>query len=206
MLRKNKTRTIIIAIVAILFAGAAFGAYRMVKKIYDDSAQDDANQNALYLNPQTDPTALLQISSAAGSAMNPRPTTTAELSPAPAPVSAQTKTYNHKEMRFGIEVPISWTMRSAPDELVIQTPQKSRYSIQMYPAPGADMVSLKASLSALPNLHNVTDTRIVGQNAFAFAVDGIYRRGYAFLLSDRLYYLLGEGIENSLVVQTFKIL
>ena len=208
--KKKRTGKIIAVVVVVLLIGTGIGGYFLSKNL-DNGQVEDTNGEALYLNPQSDLSFMQQPNGnppqevVSGTGITNEPNQPAPSLPI-VPPAVTTKTSTSNALGFTIQIPSDWVVEPAANEAVFKTSTNARYSIQMYATQNADNNSLKSFLQAQSNLHNVTDTTIAGYPGFTFAVDGIYGRGYAVLLSGKMYYLLGTGIENSAIVQTFKVL
>ena len=208
--KKKRLAKIIAVVAVVLLIGIGIGGY-FLSKNQGTVQGEDTDGEALYLSPQSDLSFMQQpngnpLQEAVSGARN----TNEPNQPAPSlpivPPAVTTKTYTSNALGFTIQIPGDWVVEATGSEVVLKTPTNTRYSIQRYATQNADNNSLKSFLQAQPNLHNVSEATIVGHQGFSFTVDGIYGRGFAFLSNGKMYYLLGTGIENSAIAQTFKIL
>lgn len=198
--KRSRKKLIIWIIIAILvLGGAGFGTYYLMKDKADTTSDEE---EALYLNPQSDPEAVLSIPGSESVLGDQIPTTTEVVIP---PTSnSETQIYRNENLHFSIEIPNTWTVTAGSDEVVVQTPDNTKYSIQVFPARGNTTASLKSALKAFSKLSNVSAATVSGRQVEAFNSTGAYMRGLAFVENDRLYYLLGPDIENSALAQTLK--
>jgi hypothetical protein len=201
------------AFIVIVVGVAGYIAY---DRFRDRTTSDEGDNQTEFLNPQDQQPQPSFGSPPVGSVPvipTPRPADGSDAVPTPkpqprpttAPAPVTTTNYSNPQLQFSVQVPSNWSIKPSAQEVVIIAPSKARYSVQMYAVSGTTE-SLGAFLRTLPNLHNVSAATIANHPGFSFAVDGFYGRGYAFVDNNRLYYLLGSGIENSAVAKTFKTL
>jgi hypothetical protein len=188
----------LVFVALILVGGLGLGGYYWSKH-KNDGILAPANSTSLYLDPQADPKSVI-------TSVPPAPAVPAVLGTEIGSIGTGigTKVVKDQNLRFIIEIPNDWTAKQNPTETIIFSPDSRQYSIQMYASPSNDMAALKTYLSTRPNLHSIMNSSLDGWPVLSFSVDGPYKHGVAFLENNRLYYLLGQDIENSPVAQSFK--
>jgi hypothetical protein len=208
-LSKRKIFSFLVILIALVL-----GVYLWAKNDDSEDVPETESAETLYLNPQSDLAALSPTSGEVRgneAVLGEQTTQPVQPSEVPAPVQttspseSSTRVYGNKQLGFSVAVPGNWTIQPGSGEVVFVTPQSSRYSVQRYSVRGSQQ-SLRNFLEAQPNISGVVDASIVGQQGFAFNISGLYGHGFAFMLDNQLYYLLGSGIEDSAIVKTFKLL
>ena len=208
--KKRKISRIVGIIVLFLLIAAGIGWYIWSQNRNENPAEE-SQPDGLYLNPQSDLSFLSQqpsnpLGESVSGANNTNNPNQPNLGTPNTPALPVLKNYTNQRLGFSIDIPTDWVVEASGNDVVMITPLKARYSIQIYNVPNTDPSSFKSFLEAQRNLHNVTDAVIAGHTGYSFAMDGIYNHGYAFLHNAKVYYLLGVGIENSPIAQTFRIL
>ena len=203
LVSRQKVFVISAALIILVAAGASVIGYSIAKHKYQNAAAAATQQvSAQQISTQQVAATILpaQAGTSTGSLV-----TVATSNVAPV-TEASTQVYANENMHFSVNIPSDWKVQNDDGEIVVTTPQNNMYSIQEYAIGTNDMNALQNFLASQPNLHDVTVTQMNGFQAFSFTVDGVFHQGYAFLNNSNLYYLLGTGVQNTPIAQTFKVI
>jgi EmrB/QacA subfamily drug resistance transporter len=199
-----------VSIAAAMIVLGAIAAFIILNDNKDDSGSSNTNERVEIVDqadvPVNAPTTNEGSTSEPSSTSPSTPQEIPSETPLTAADASGLKIYSNSGLQFEVVVPEDWVITDNDNEIIFKTADDTRYNIQMYAAPNSDAVSFKEFLMYQPNMHTVLETNIVGHEGFTFMIDGIYKYGYAFLDNGRIYYILGEGIKNSPIGQSFKTL
>lgn len=138
----------------------------------------------------------------------PTPITTPKPSPAPNPNNGLS-TYRIPELSFEVTVPSDWQPRleiSAGNVLAFYQAQGQVGQIEVIPNSNESFQALTQEISANPNVSNIQQTMVDGQQALIFN-DARFNGGQviAFVYKNNVYYLRGANAQQP-ELSRFKLL
>jgi hypothetical protein len=206
MVPRKRARWAIAVVALVVAAAAGFAGYDIARhKFQKSSAPVSSAASAQAVLQEQAPAPVIINQNPRGAAPLPTSTDGSVLGQTQAG-TVPAKNISSAAMHFSIDIPEDWAAVEKENDMVVTAADGKKFSIQEYVVPNGDTDSLRTFLAAQPNIQNITRAQANSLSGYMFTINSEYKEGFAAVQNGRLYYLLGSGVKDSLIAQTFKVI